>query len=125
MPRLENEAGDAGVLHDVTPAGISDVVRRAQHGGRRIPVPVPVAVRPISHALPLPGATVGAGHATRSPGLHLGQAGLALPAAYRGAVRALCRDEKRDCAAAFVNARDRGARSIRIRTRTRARAAAR
>lgn len=29
MPRFENEAGNAGVLDDVTPAGIGDVVCRA------------------------------------------------------------------------------------------------
>lgn len=95
VPRLKNEAGDAGVLDDVTPAGISDVVRRAQHCRRRIPIPVSVTMRPISDALPLPGATVGAGHATRSPRLHLGQAGLALSAAYCGAVCALCKNYKK------------------------------
>lgn len=33
MSRLEDEAGIAGVLDDVTPAGIGDIVRGAQHSG--------------------------------------------------------------------------------------------
>ncbi|KAI4477061.1 hypothetical protein M0804_013062 [Polistes exclamans] len=57
MSRLENEAGDAGVLDDVTPAGIGDVVGRAQHGRRWISIPITIAVRPVPDAFPLPGAT--------------------------------------------------------------------
>lgn len=90
MPRFENEAGNAGVLDDVTPAGIGDVVGRAQHGRRWISIPIPVTVRPISHALPLPGATIGAGHATRSSRFHFGQTSLAFSTAYFSTVCALC-----------------------------------
>lgn len=91
MSRLENEAGDAGVLDDVTPAGIGDVVGRAQHGRRwiSIPIPITIAVRPVPDALPLPGATVRAGHATRPTGLYLRQAGLPLSTANRRAIRVL------------------------------------
>lgn len=89
MPRFENEAGNAGVLDDVTPAGIGDVVGRAQHGRRWISIPIPVTVRPISHALPLPGATIGAGHATRSSRFHFGQTSLAFSTAYLSTVCAL------------------------------------
>lgn len=90
MSRLENEAGDAGVLDDVTPAGIGDVVGRAQHGRRWISIPITIAVRPVPDALPLPGATVRAGHATRPTGLYLRQAGLPLSTANRRAIRVLC-----------------------------------
>ncbi|KAI4490414.1 hypothetical protein M0802_010685 [Mischocyttarus mexicanus] len=93
MSRLENESGNAGVLDDVTPAWIGDVVGSAEHGRRWITVPVPItitiAVGPVPYPFPFPGATVRAGHATRPTGLNLRQAGLTLSTANRRAIRVL------------------------------------
>lgn len=87
VSRLEDEACNAGVLDDVTPAGICDIVGSAQHGRRWISI----TVCPVPDTLPLPWATIGAGHATWSTGLHLRQAGLPLATADRSAVCVLCK----------------------------------
>jgi len=90
VPRFKNEAGNASILDNVTPAGVGDVVGRAQHGRRRISISIsiPVTVRPISDALP--GTTIGAGHATWSSRFHLGQTSLAFSTAYFRTICALC-----------------------------------
>lgn len=62
VSRLEDEAGNAGVLDDVTPAWIGDIVGGAQHGRRW----VSITVRSVPDALPLPGTTIRAGNASRS-----------------------------------------------------------
>lgn len=67
VSRLEDEAGSAGVLDDVTPAWIGDIVGGTQHGRRWISI----TVCPVPDALPLPGTTIGTGHATWSARLHL------------------------------------------------------
>jgi len=95
VPRLENEAGNASILDNVTPAGVGDVVGRAQHGRRRISISISISIsipvtvlRPISDALP--GTTIGAGHATWSSRFHLGQTSLAFSTAYFRTICALC-----------------------------------
>lgn len=82
MSRLEDEAGNAGVLDDVTPAWIGDIVGGAQHGRRW----VSITVCPVPDALPLPGTTIGAGHATWPARLHLRQTRLPLATTNRGTV---------------------------------------
>lgn len=62
VSRLEDEAGNAGVLDDVTPAWIGDIVGSAQHGRRWISI----TVCSVPDALPLPGTTIRAGNASRS-----------------------------------------------------------
>lgn len=90
MSRLEDEAGNAGVLDDVTPAWIGDIVGGAQHGRRW----VSITVRPVPDALPLPGTTIGAGHATWPARLHLRQTRLPLATTNRGTVCVLCKREE-------------------------------
>lgn len=82
VSRLEDEAGNAGVLDDVTPTRIGDIVGGTQHGRRW----VPITVCPVPDPLPLPGATIGAGHATWTTRLHLRQTRLPLAATNRRAV---------------------------------------
>lgn len=86
MSRLEDEAGNAGVLDDVTPTGIGDIVGGAQHGRRWISI----TVCPVPDSLPLPGTAIGAGHATWSARLHFRQTRLPLAATNRGTVCVLC-----------------------------------
>ena len=61
VSRLEDEAGNAGVLDDVTPAWIGDIVGGAQHSRRWISI----TVCSVPDALPLPGTTIRAGNASR------------------------------------------------------------
>lgn len=82
VSRLEDEAGSAGVLDDVTPTGIGDIVGGAQHGRRWISI----TVCPVPDPLPLPGTAIGAGHAAWPTRLHFRQTRLPLAAANRGAV---------------------------------------
>ena len=80
MPGLEHQAGEAGVLHDVAPARISDVVGGAERQGRRVlvvTIPMPVA---LAHELFVPGTAVEAGHASGPARVGLGQAELTRPA---------------------------------------------
>lgn len=91
MSRLEDEAGNAGVLDDVTPAWIGDIVGGAQHGRRW----VSITVCPVPDALPLPGTTIGAGHATWPARLHLRQTRLPLATTNRGTVCVLCKGRKK------------------------------